>query len=184
MTTIRAFFLQIGALFQFLKKGRGDLPPPPCSYVPPHEVEPANTSSSQENIVTNDIEREENITLQNHEISPEKNIIQSSIKKHVSHDTRANNSKRLEHKKSVIILGNSMTKLLNGWEMEKTIQCNCKIYVETFSGATTSCMEDYVKQSSRNPHRLFHFACWDERSILCKILYGNHQINNKSGPST
>ena len=27
MTTIRVFFLQIKALFQFLKKGRGDLPP-------------------------------------------------------------------------------------------------------------------------------------------------------------
>ena len=116
-----------------MKKGRGDFPSPPCSYTPPHEVEPANTSSSQENIVTKDIEREENITLQSHEISPEKNIIQSSIKKHASHDTRANNSKRLEHQKSVIILGNSMTKLLNGWEMEKTIQCNCRIYVKTFS---------------------------------------------------
>ena len=35
MTTIRAFFPQIRALFfQFLKKGRGDLPPPPpSSYV-------------------------------------------------------------------------------------------------------------------------------------------------------
>ena len=27
MTTIRAFFVQIKALFQFLKKGRGELPP-------------------------------------------------------------------------------------------------------------------------------------------------------------
>ena len=83
--------------------------------------------------IKNDIEREENVTLQNQEISPEKNFTQSSTEKHTSHDTRANNSKRLGNKKTVIILGDSMTKLLNGWEMAKRIQSNCKIYVKTFS---------------------------------------------------
>ena len=39
MTTIWAFFLQIRALFfQFLKKGRGDLPSPPSSYAPNIEL--------------------------------------------------------------------------------------------------------------------------------------------------
>ena len=107
-----------------------------------YDVEPIYTSNSQENVKNNDIEREENVTLQNQEISPEKNFTQSSTEKHTSHDTRANNSKRLRNKKSVIILGDSMTKLLNGWEMAKRIQSNCKIYVKTFSGATVSCMED------------------------------------------
>ena len=37
--------------------------------------EPTNTSNSQENIETNYIEREENVTLQIQEISPETNII-------------------------------------------------------------------------------------------------------------
>ena len=38
MTTIRASFLQIRALFfQFLKKGRGYLPSPPSSYAPVHQ---------------------------------------------------------------------------------------------------------------------------------------------------
>ena len=34
-----------------------------------HEVEPINTSNSQENIENHDIEREEDVTLQNQEIS-------------------------------------------------------------------------------------------------------------------
>ena len=35
MTTIRAFFFsKLGHYFPVIKKGRGDLPPPPCSYAP------------------------------------------------------------------------------------------------------------------------------------------------------
>ena len=35
MTTIRAFFsTNLDTFLQFLKKGRGDLPPPPSSYAP------------------------------------------------------------------------------------------------------------------------------------------------------
>ena len=49
-----------------------------------------------------------------------------------SHNARANNSKRLEIKKSVIIPGDSITKLLNGREMTKRIQSKCKIYLKTF----------------------------------------------------
>ena len=83
--------------------------------------------------------------------SPENNFTQSSTEKHTSHNTRANNDKRLRNKKSVIILGDSMTKLLNVWEMAKTIQSNCKIYAQNFSGTTVSCMEDHMKPSLRNP---------------------------------
>ena len=86
-----------------------------------HEVEHINTSNSHENIENNDIEREENVTLQNQAISPEKNFTQSSTEKHTSHDTRTNNYKRSGNKKSVITLGDSMIKLLNGWEMAKRI---------------------------------------------------------------
>ena len=123
-----------------------------------HEVDPINTSTSQENVENNDIEREENITLQNQEISPEKNFTQSSTETLTSHNTRANISKRSGSKKSVIILSDSMTKLLNGWEMPKRKQSNCKIYVKTFSGAMVSCMEDYMKPSLRNPpdHFILH----------------------------
>ena len=47
-----------------------------------HEVELFNASNSQENIENNDIEREKDVTLQNQEISPEKNSTQSSTEKH------------------------------------------------------------------------------------------------------
>ena len=114
-----------------------------------HEVEPINTSNSQENIENNDIEKEKDVTLQNQEISPEKNFTQSSTEKHTSHNTKANKSKTSGNKTSVVILGDSMTKLQNGWEMAKRIQSNCKIYVKTFSGATVSCIEDYMKASLR-----------------------------------
>ena len=70
----------------------------------------------------------------------QRNFTQSSTEKQTSHNTKANKSKTSGNKKSVVILGDSMTKLLNGWEMAKRIQSDCKIYVKTFSGATVSCM--------------------------------------------
>ena len=145
-----------------------------------HIVEPINTSNSQENIEKNDTEWEENVILQNQETSPENNFTQSSTEKDTNHNRRANNYNRSGNKKSVIILGNRMTKLLNSWEMAKRIQSNCKIYVKTFSRATVSCMEGNLKPSLRNSPDHFHFACWDERSVFWKIFYGNHRVHNKS----
>ena len=57
-----------------------------------------------------------------------------------------------------ITVKDSMTKLLNSWNMAKRIQSNCKIYVKTFFGATVLCMDDYMKLSGRNPpdHIIFH----------------------------
>ena len=80
--------------------------------------------------------------------------------------TKNHNSRKIQEqktlkgkKKSVVILGDSKTRLINGWEMTKRIQSDCKIYVKTFSGATVSCMEDYMKVSLRNPphHFILHF---------------------------
>ena len=144
-----------------------------------HEVEPTNTSNSQENIENNDIERGKDVTLQNQEISPEKNFTPSSTEKHISHDTRANNSKILANKKSVIILGDSMTKFLNGWEMAKKIQSNCKIYVKTFSGATVSCIEDYMKPFLRNPkyHFILHVGMNDLSSEKSSMEIAKSIIN-------
>ena len=116
-----------------------------------HGVEPINISNSQENIENNDIEREANVTVQNQEIPPENNFIQSSTEKCTSHDRRANNYNRSGNMKSSIVLGDSMTKLLNGLEMAKRVQSNCKIYVKTFSGAMVLRMKDYIKPSLRNP---------------------------------
>ena len=52
-----------------------------------------------------------------------------------------------------------MTKQLSGWEMLKRINAKCKIFVNTFSGATAACMEDYMK-----PLRM---------SLISKVLIDN-----------
>ena len=119
------------------------------------------------------------MTLQNQEVSPEKNFTESSKEKHASHNTRANNSKISGNKKSVIILGDSMTKLLNGCKMAKKTQSNCKIYVKTFSGATVSFMEDYMKPSLRNPldHFILHVGTNDLCSEECSMEIAESIIN-------
>ena len=63
----------------------------------------------------------------------------------------------------MVILDDNITKLLNGWEMAKRIQSDCKIYVKSFSGATVSCMEDYMKPSIKNSpdHFILHVGTND-----------------------
>ena len=72
-----------------------------------------------------------------------------------------------------------MTKLLNGWEMAKRIQSNCKIYVNTFSGVTVSCMKDYMKPSLRyHPdHFILHVGMNDLSSEKCSIEISESIIN-------
>ena len=55
-----------------------------------------------------------------------------------------------------------MVKHLNGWEMSKKINVNCKVF-KTFSGAKTTCMKDYLKPSVRSsPHHfILHFGTND-----------------------
>ena len=51
--------------------------------------------------------------------------------------------------KLVIILGDSMIKHTNGWEIARKLKANCKVYAKSFPGATTQCMMDYMKPSIR-----------------------------------
>ena len=48
-----------------------------------------------------------------------------------------------------------MVKHLNGWEMSKKLNTNCKVFLKTFSGAKTACMHDYLKPLVRSS--LDHF---------------------------
>ena len=72
-----------------------------------------------------------------------------------------------------------MTKLLNGWEMAKKIQSNCKIYVKTLSGATVSFMEDYMKLPLRNPpnHFILHVGMNDLSSEKSSMEIAESIIN-------
>ena len=89
---------------------------------------------------------------------PHRKTLLKVPERHTGYEIRANNFKRSGNKKSVVFLGESMTKLLNGWEMTKRIQSNCIIYGKISFRATVSCMEDYMKPSLRNPpdHFILH----------------------------
>ena len=65
--------------------------------------------------------------------------------------------------KSVIILGDSMVKHINGWEISKRLQSDCKVYVKQFSGAKTKCMKDYMNPSLREncDHFILHVGTND-----------------------
>ena len=70
-------------------------------------------------------------------------------------DHKNDKPKGKKNEKSIFIIGDSMVKYLNGWEMSKKLNANCKVLVKTFSGAKTACMHDYVKPSVRNSLDLF-----------------------------
>ena len=70
---------------------------------------------------------------------------------HKHKQNRKNNSEQEKDKKpnkeqkkgkSVVVLGDSMIKHLNGWEMPKKIK-NCKVFIRSFLGAKIQCMDDY-----------------------------------------
>ena len=67
--------------------------------------------------------------------------------------------------KSVVILGDSMVKHLNGWEMSKKTK-NCKVYVRSFPAAKVQCMNDYKKPSVRDKpdHFIIHVGTNDLNS--------------------
>ena len=51
-------------------------------------------------------------------------------------------------KKRVFILGDSILKHINGYEITKKLD-NCKVYVKSFSGGKIKCMEDYAQSTIR-----------------------------------
>ena len=55
-----------------------------------------------------------------------------------------------KNKKSIFVIGDSMVKHLNRWEMSKKLNGNCNVFVKTFSVAKTACMHNYVKPSVRS----------------------------------
>ena len=71
--------------------------------------------------------------------------------------------KKNHKQKSVIILGDSMIKYVNGWEISRKLQGNCKVYVKHFSGAKTKYMKDHIKPSQRenSDHYILHVGTND-----------------------
>ena len=63
-------------------------------------------------------------------------------------------------------------KHINGLEISKRLQSDCKVYVKQFLGARTKCMKDYMKASLReNPHHLIlHVGINDLNKKRCPKL--------------
>ena len=78
---------------------------------------------------------------QNTSISGSNNNKSDKAKSDKSSTSKTINKK--DHKqKSVIILGDSMIKHVNSWEISRKFQGNCKKYVKHFSGVKTKSMKD------------------------------------------
>ena len=88
------------------------------------------------------------------------NLIENAENNNEKSKTQYNSDEKSQ--KDVIILGDSIAKHLNGWEMTRELK-NCKVKVMWFSGATADCMTDYMKPSLReNPnHFILHVGTND-----------------------
>ena len=67
-------------------------------------------------------------------------------------------------KNKVYILGDSMVKHVQGWEINRKLDYQRNVYVRQFSGAKTKCMNDYVKPCTREndpDHIIFHVGTND-----------------------
>ena len=69
-----------------------------------------------------------------------------------------------KNKQKVFILGDSIVKHIQGWEITKKLDNKQKVYVRQFSGSKVSCIKDYLKPSicESNPdHIIFHIGTND-----------------------
>ena len=84
-----------------------------------------------------------------------------------SSDKKSNNSSTsvISEKKNIVILGDSMIKHVNGYEMPKKLE-NCKVHVKSFSGSKIQCMKDHMKPSMRErpDHNIVHVGTNDLNS--------------------
>ena len=107
-------------------------------------------------------------------------------------DHKDDKPKREKNEESIFVIGDSMVKQLNGWEMSKTLNTNCKVFIKTFSGAKTTCMNNYLKPWVRSSpvHFILHVGTNDlpsdklseeiARSIIdlpTSIKNGKHDVS-------
>ena len=70
----------------------------------------------------------------------------------------------VNEKKKVFVLGDSMVKHIQGWDITKKLENKHKVYIRQFAGSKIICMNDYVKPCIRenNPdHIIFHVGTND-----------------------
>ena len=82
------------------------------------------------------------------------------------------NPRKRSKREHVAILGDSMVKHLNGWEIKKALSYDSTISVKSFPGATIDCMNHYIQPTlKRNPDKVvIHIGTNDlkrSRSTQC-----------------
>ena len=117
-------------------------------------------STGHENITTKKSEDKRSKKMKEKEKVENKIPQDSTLGKGKDKYNNVNKSDTAE--KNVVILGDSIVKHVNGWEIAKKLP-NCKVYAKSFSGAKVRCMKDYLKPSLRqNPdHVVLHVGTND-----------------------
>ena len=72
----------------------------------------------------------------------------NGIKENLPTEKKSSVPRTKQSFKRVIVLGDSMLKSVNGWEMSRKTT-NCKFSIKSFSGAKIKGMNDYIKPSLR-----------------------------------
>ena len=70
----------------------------------------------------------------------------------------------VNEKKKVFVLGDSMVKHIQGWDITNKLENKHKVYIRQFAGSKVTCMNDYVKPCicDNNPdHIIFHVGTND-----------------------
>ena len=70
----------------------------------------------------------------------------------------------VNEKKKVFVLGDSIVKHIQGWDITKKLENKHKVYIRQFAGSKVICMNDYVKPRilENNPdHIIFHVGTND-----------------------
>ena len=122
-------------------------------------------STSTETVRANTVDKEKpspHMESENPAPTPENNEQNKTNASQItSNQTDENRNQKL--KKTVVILGDSMVKHINGWGMAKKVNTDCKVFVKSFSGATTQCMVDDMKPSIRTQpdHFILHVGTND-----------------------
>jgi len=95
-------------------------------------------------------------------ITQRKNITSRRKRQEQSETEKVNDntqpkSNSTNQRKCVSILGDSLLKQVNGYQLSN--QCNVKVHVKSFSGATTNDMMDYVKPTMKRKQDMVILHC-------------------------
>ena len=75
-------------------------------------------------------------------------------------DYKNDKPKGEKNKKSIFVIGDSMIKHLNGWEMFKNLNTNCKVFVKTFFRCKNNMHARLRKTIGKEQSGSFYLARW------------------------